>query len=210
MPVLRRESQATPTLLQEILAYPYEERLVLDMELTEEFVMGLTQYAQELYDELGTWDMAALEKARWVARAAGKAASRMSIGSTAASEYSATDAADYADCSLETQSTMLQIYRALKMTFKAYCAMASAVLEECSEDQCFVSTYVKYWNAYSASIYEINTAYSNFSYLLNEIYNAKTETQAAGLEFSLMHLMVAQWKRVVFAKHEQRFTQLIT
>lgn len=55
---------------------------------------------------------------------------------------------------------MLKVYRALKYTFKAYCEIVNNVLSEISDDLSYLSEYNKYWNAYTASIFNIDYAFS--------------------------------------------------
>jgi hypothetical protein len=55
---------------------------------------------------------------------------------------------------------MLKVYRALKFTFKAYCGIVDNVLSEITDDLFYISEYNKYWNAYTASIFNIDHAFS--------------------------------------------------
>lgn len=86
---------------------------------------------------------------------------------------------------------MLKVYRSLKYTFKAYCSIVNNILSEIQDELFYLSEYQKYWNAYTASIYQIDQAFAEFSSLFNEIYIAKTNDSLPGPRFSIMRLMVS-------------------
>ena len=93
-------------------------------------------------------------------------------------------------------SYMLQMYRVLKKTVKAYCKITRAFID-CS-GLLVLKEYVKRWRAFSVSISATNSAYKPFALLLNDIYNAKMEDGPTSPPFTTYRLMTVLWRRHVF------------
>ncbi|CAG9333857.1 unnamed protein product [Blepharisma stoltei] len=217
-PVLRRDKKIYSTLFQEMLAYQESGpslRLSTNA-LTESVIFELFKNHKNLEVEFATQvEISQLIIAKWNLRAKSEIVLRkMSIGalsskSTAVSIDQESELMNiYFTFPLKNaKPVVLKLHRAIKCTISKYCQIALAsILDYCDlAEQC--NQYIIKWNAFCASMKELNAMYMSFNEAFNKVFKKKAEISPNGPQFSIMRLMALQWRRKVFDKFKDRLVE---
>jgi hypothetical protein len=112
----------------------------------------------------------------------------------------------------DTQALMLRLYSVIDDSSAFHCKLISKLLGTHADLVELSSHYViavrfTQWNAYCAAVSKIDADFKPFSLLLNDICNAKREDLPKSPPFSVMRLMVAQWRRQVFTPLNESLLQ---
>jgi hypothetical protein len=112
----------------------------------------------------------------------------------------------------EAQALMLRLYSVINESSAFHCKLLSRLLGTHGDLIELSSHYVNavrptQWNAYCAAVSTIDADFKPFSLLLNDICNAKHEDMPKSPPFSVMRLMVAQWRRQVFTPLKESLLQ---
>lgn len=231
---LRRESVSLlSTTLQEMLAdansaEPDEMYLP---SLTASTVQKLDDFYCDLLDEVSYMQFDNETKlnqlliARWNLRKH-KAAKLEYQGSylltSAASTY--VTARSYEDSALDltytnfplkdAESFLLKLYSVIKASVGFHCKHSYQVLKSFGElvemsSRYVIAVRVIQWNAFCAAVSSIDTDYRAFSLLVNDICNVLHEGTPKNPMFSVMRLMVIQWRRKVFTPLKDSLLQAV-
>ena len=100
---------------------------------------------------------------------------------------------------------LLQILNVLKGTIRSHCRTVISKLERIDELKTFMSEYcisviLMQWEAYSASISNIDPIFLPLSILINTVYSGFFTHKFRHPPFSVMRLMIIMWRRYVFSK----------
>jgi hypothetical protein len=233
LPKLRRETVCQlRTTLQEMLAdaFTIDHDPMSLPSLSESLVQTLDEAANELFHEVRSKqfdspiDQDLLVIARWNLRIPKhkditwyKAASwsGASTSYTANFEDNFPLEQTYLNHSLTTATPyLLKLYTVIQSTSAFYCKLYRSLLGRSGELVQLSSWYVAYvrpmqWSAYCAAVSKLSTDFKAFSSLVNDICNAKRDDMPTSPPFSVMRLMVVEWRRKVFKPLQESLLQTV-
>mmetsp|Transcript_32494 Transcript_32494/g.56183 ORF Transcript_32494/g.56183 Transcript_32494/m.56183 type:complete len:394 (-) Transcript_32494:3196-4377(-) len=109
----------------------------------------------------------------------------------------------------EAEPFLLRLYNTLKTSSSFYCKVYGELLKCHGELVEMSSHYVITWNAFCGAISKLDADYKAFSLLVNDVSNTLQEDMPKCPQFSIMRLMVIQWRRKVFAPLKESLLQAI-
>lgn len=97
-----------------------------------------------------------------------------------------------------SKAFVLKIFHILENSLNQFCKMTFMVLSQQSDAYQLLVEYTRRWQAYSASMSRLNTAYRPFTDLFNDIYDHINPDMSEAPNMSLARLMLNTWRRNVY------------
>ncbi|CAG9325483.1 unnamed protein product [Blepharisma stoltei] len=203
----RRDINTFPTLLQDIFGNPQDQH-------SEDMDIDTIQTFEDYLNSAGNCLCAEIRNASDLTLLA---ASRWNLISTDAiceerpsdSSESTCDTDEEVSCKFSYKSTksfLLEFYICLKKSIELFCEGISYFLLESND---ILNDYLQVWNNFAASAKNANELFYPLVEMINEVYEAKFGEVLDAPRMSLIRMMIAGWRRIVFERVQEKLISQI-